>query len=195
MNTLAGSNRTARQLLVALLALLVCACASKLTGGMEEKGSVAHAATTPLRDIGLFKPEIPDALRGMHYPYAVATPPANCVQLAEEIKALDSLLGEENYQPQAQRSITHRAGAEAEDYALSSITNAAADTIPYRAWVRRLSGANSAERKAATAYLFGEQRRTFLRGYAAGRGCELPLPAPPTPSKPKESVDASTSSR
>ena len=161
--------------------LLISGCQSKLTGGVRDKGSVAHAATTPLRDVGLMRPQIPEALQHMHYPYTM--PPADCGVIAAEIKMLDGLLGEESYQPSDAKSLTTRAGDEAEGYAISSIANAAADALPYRAWVRRLSGANSADRKAATAYLFGEQRRTFLRGYSTGLACQMPLPAAPVSNK------------
>lgn len=176
-------HRPTAYLLLCLACPLLAGCASKLAGGMREDGSLAHAATTPLRDVGLVRPLVPEALQHMRYPYSLTHPPADCAAITAEILALDGMLGEESYQPGEAKSLAARAGGEAGDYAVSSLANAAADALPYRAWVRRLSGASAAERKAATAYLYGEQRRTFLRGYAAGLACPLPLPAPPVSDK------------
>lgn len=166
-------------LLCAAALLLAPGCKSTTAGGDRGEGGLVHAAATPLRDVGLLRPDVPDALKDLRYPYALTDPTGDCGTVAVAIDALDALLGDENYQPSAQEGLGTRARAQAADYATSSVADAAADMLPYRGWVRRLSGANRAERKSAAAYAMGEQRRTFLRGYAAGLGCAIDLPAPP----------------
>ena len=163
---------------IALL-LLAHGCKSASAGGGRDDGGLVHAAATPLRDVGLLRPDVPDALKALRYPYTLTAPAGDCAAVAVAIAAMDTLLGEESYQPAADQRLSTRARTEAGDYAASSVADAAADVLPYRGWVRRLSGANRAERRAAAAYAMGEQRRTFLRGYAAGLGCAVPLPAPP----------------
>ena len=161
------------------LALLLPGCASEMAGGGRGDGGLVQAAATPLRDVGLLRPDVPDALKDLTWPYALTQPAGDCQAAAAAIAALDELLGTESYQPDAEGGLGARAGSAAGDYAVSTVADAAADVLPYRGWVRRLSGASKAERKAAAAYAMGEQRRTFLRGYAAGLGCALPVPAPP----------------
>lgn len=173
------NTRSTARVLVALLAVSLPGCKSSMAGDGRDDGGIVHAAATPLRDVGLLRPDVPEALKDLNYPYAVTAPHGDCAAVAAEIAGMDALLGPESYQPDEESGIGTRASQAAGNYAVSTVADAAADVLPYRGWVRRLSGASKAERKAAAAYAMGEQRRTFLRGYAAGLGCAIELPAPP----------------
>jgi hypothetical protein len=176
--------------LVGPLLLLLCACASNVmrTGEDVAKG-VQDAAMTPLKDVGLIRPEIPTELAAIRYPYGM---PPSCEAIHAEIAQLDQLLGEESFQPGKQHSLYERFDEEASKAVVDVAVDTAqgyANVIPFRSWVRRISGATKAERDAARAFELGHARRTYLRGFGAGRGCADVLPAPPPPEKPAEKKD------
>lgn len=162
----------------AMLAFGAVACSTSGRTADTRRG-VTGAASIPLRDVGLIRPEIPLILRSLQYPYSTATLGAGCPAVAQEIAALDAVLGPESYQPGPNRNIWDRSGDFIEDQTISAAEGAASDLIPFRSWVRRISGASRAERDALRAVANGQQRRTFLRGYGASLGCPQIIPPPP----------------
>jgi len=162
--------------LVAVACMSVVACSTGRTA--DTRRGVTGAASIPLRDVGLMRPEIPLLLRNLQYPYATASL-SNCAAVAHEISQLDAVLGPESYQPGPNRNVWDRSGDFVEDQAIQAAENTAEDLIPFRSWVRRISGANRAERDALRAVANGQQRRTFLRGYGASLGCPNIIPPPP----------------
>jgi len=153
------------------------ACSTGRTA--DTRRGVTNAATIPFRDVNLIRPEIPLLLRNLNYPYSTATLTNGCSDVAREIAALDAVLGQESYQPGPDRNIWDRGGDFAEDQTVDAAQDAVSGLIPFRSWVRRLSGASRAEREALRAFANGQQRRTFLRGYGASIGCPAVLPPPP----------------
>lgn len=162
--------------LAAILALSLAACSSGRTA--DTRRGVGDAAYIPLRDVGLMRPEIPLLLRNLQYPYSTASL-ANCAAVTREIGQLDSVLGPESYQPGPNRNVWDRSGDFVEEQTISAAESTAQDLIPFRSWVRRISGASRAERDALRAVANGQQRRTFLRGYGASLGCPGMIPPPP----------------
>jgi hypothetical protein len=154
----------------------VVACSTGRTA--DTRRGVSSAASIPLRDVGLMRQEIPLVLRNLQYPYATASL-TDCNAVAREISQLDGALGPESYQPGPNRNIWDRSGDFVEDQAIQAAEDTAQDLIPFRSWVRRISGANRAERDALRAVANGQQRRTFLRGYGASLGCPSIIPPPP----------------
>jgi hypothetical protein len=170
----------------AALALLVGSCASRTE---DTRDGIADAARTPFRDVGLIRPEIPVMLRTLDYPYSTVTLAPGCSAVAYEIAQLDAILGTESFQPGPDRNIWDRGGDFVENQAIDAMVGTAQDLIPFRSWVRRLSGASEAEREALRAFANGQQRRTFLRGYGASLGCNDMIPAPPPPPPPEDEDD------
>lgn len=161
---------------VAALSIAVAACSSGRTA--DTRRGVTSAAYSPLRDVNLIRPEIPLLLRNLQYPYATVTL-NDCNAVAREIGSLDAVLGPESYQPGPDRNIWDRSGDFVEQQAIGAAQDAAQDLIPFRSWVRRITGATRAEREALRAVANGQQRRTFLRGYGASLGCPNIIPPPP----------------
>jgi len=161
---------------VAAIGLSVAACSTGRTA--DTRRGVSGAAAQPLRDVGLIRPEIPLLLRNLQYPYSTATL-TDCNAVAREIGQLDAVLGPESYQPGPNRNIWDRSGDFVEEQTIQAAEDTAADLIPFRSWVRRISGASRAERDALRAVANGQQRRTFLRGYGASLGCPSMIPPPP----------------
>jgi hypothetical protein len=144
----------------------------------EMRQGVADAATTPLRDLGIIRPDIPPILAAIRFPYEVTTLAAGCTAVAYEIGQLDAVLGSENYQPGEERSWSER-GADAASNAAVDAVRSSGEVMPFRGWVRQASGANRAEREAIQAFEMGQMRRAFLRGYGASLGCRGIIPQPP----------------
>jgi hypothetical protein len=162
---------------VLVLSLGLAACSSGRTA--DTRRGVSNAATIPFRDVNLIRPEIPLLLRGLDYPYSTATLTGGCPDVAREIAALDAALGPESYQPGPDRNVWDRGGDFAEEQTVDAAEDTVSGLIPFRSWVRRISGASRAEREALRAFANGQQRRTFLRGYGASLGCPAVLPPPP----------------
>jgi hypothetical protein len=171
--------RTGLMSRIAVAAVLSVAVASCSTGRTADtRRGVTDAAYTPLRDVNLMRPEIPLLLRNLQYPYSTATL-TDCNAVTREIGQLDAVLGPESYQPGPNRNIWDRSGDFLEEQAIQAAEGTASDLIPFRSWVRRISGASAAEREALRAVANGQQRRTFLRGYGASLGCASIIPPPP----------------
>jgi hypothetical protein len=176
-----------RMAAMGLAALAMTGCAS--SGGRDDDDSrgdrtrrgFANAATSPLRDVGLIRPDIPEILEDLKYPYSTLNLVGGCPTILYEIGQLDAVLGEEEYQPEPDRTMGERGADEASNAAVNAAGDLAGDAVPFRSWVRRLSGAQRAQRRYAEAIEMGQMRRSFLRGYGASLGCRAVIPAPPPP--------------
>ena len=150
-------------LLLPLVAVLCAACST--TGST---GKVGDAVATPLKDLNVVTTEIPEILQAAKAaPYAV---PADrgCTALAASIKALDEVLGPDlDAPPEPKASTTERAT----DAAGNALVRAAEGAVPFRGWVRKLSGAERQSRRVQAATEAGDARRSFLKGLAKGQGC------------------------
>ena len=168
---------TGQMLAVMAVSIGVAACGTTGRSADTRRG-VTDAAYTPLRDVNMIRPEIPLLLRNLHYPYSTASL-TGCPAVIQEIHSLDAVLGPESYQDGPNRNVWDRGGDFMEQQTIAAAQNTAQDLIPFRSWVRTLSGASAADREALRAVANGQQRRTFLRGYGASLGCPDIIPAPP----------------
>jgi hypothetical protein len=157
--------------LVCMLALALAACSS--TQGSK---GVGDAATTPLSDLNLVKAEIPpvlaEALKAPYRPPAAA----GCEVIAAEVTQLEAVLGADlDVPPSAARpSLLERGSTAAGDAAVGALRGAAEGVIPFRGWVRKLSGAERYSREVAAAIAAGSVRRSYLKGVGQARGCAAP---------------------
>jgi hypothetical protein len=145
--------------------------------GTEAKFVVA--AATPLTDLNLVRAQIPPALStALNAPYAV---PANlsCPNLAAEVQALDAVLGADLDTPAtaANPSLIERGTGAAGDAVIGAVRRTTEDVIPFRGWVRKLSGAERYARDVAAAIAAGTIRRAYLKGLGQAASC--PVPAAP----------------
>ena len=147
--------------------LLLGACAQ-----LDTK-PVTDAAITPLNDLNLVQAPIPPLLVAVAArPYA---PPldASCTALAAEIKALDELLGADLDTPPtaSNPSLIERGVTLATNEAVGTVRSAAEGVVPYRKWVRKLSGAERYSKDVAAAIAAGTVRRAYLKGQLVARSC------------------------
>jgi len=148
-------------LLTATLWLTACASA--------DQTRVSGAAVTPLNDLNLVNAPIPEVLQqAQKAPYALA-PEAPCDALAADIRALDEVLGPDLDAPASDTSpsLIERGGHLAAD----AVQKTAEGIVPFRGWVRKLSGAERYSRQVAAAIAAGTARRAFLKGVRRARAC------------------------
>lgn len=126
------------------------------------------------------KKEIPPVLVALEgKPYG---PPVDgtCAGLAAEVLALDAVLGPD-------LDALAPAGQQSRNSAAKALTQASHSLVPYRSWIRKLSGAERRAERLAAALLTGTARRAFLKGLGAAQGCEPP--ASPLPLAPVKSPE------
>jgi hypothetical protein len=152
---------------------------------------ILEAATTPLSDLNIVRAQIPATLMAaLRSPYAR---PANasCDGIAAEIRALDAVLGADldtpvtpinpNLIPHTFDALfqqgTEFATEAAMGAAVGAVRGATSGIVPYRSWVRKLSGAERYSKDVSAAIAAGGVRRSYLKGFGQASGC--PTPAAP----------------
>jgi hypothetical protein len=168
--------------LIAVAALLVMGgCASRTAARM------GNAATAPLSDLGIRKAEIPNVLEKAEQNPYVMPAGLSCVAIARELHDLDSALGPDYDAAAASAktasSFMDKASDLAEDQAVGAVQRTAEGLIPFRSWIRKLSGAERHSKHVSACITAGSVRRAFLKGLAVSQHCTMPeMPAPPTSS-------------
>lgn len=153
--------------------LLAGALAAALTGCATNEKAVTAAATTPLADLNLVNAPIPDVLReAQKAPYA-APADGSCPALTAQVRALDEVLGPDLDAPptDANPGLIERGSNAVGEAATGALRRTAEGVIPFRGWVRKLSGAERYSRQVAAAIAAGTVRRAFLKGLAVAKGC------------------------
>ncbi len=145
------------------------------------QAGVGEAALSPLEDINFKRDKIPARLKAIKNPYEIS-PFMTCREIELEVLALDGLLGRDwDTPPPEKAKLKDRAADGASTAFLDAVSSGASGLIPYRGYVRTLSGANRHQKKVLRAYERGSHRRTFLKGVGLNRGCVYPASPQPLP--------------
>jgi hypothetical protein len=121
-------------------------------------------------------PVLADALRAPYGEPADGT----CAGLKGQVELLDAALGVDlDLPPTPNNPGLIERGATAQP--APNTARATAEPVPFRGWVRRLSGAERYSRDVAAAIAAGTVRRAYLKGLGQARGCTAPA-SPATPS-------------
>lgn len=138
-----------------------------------KRESVQGAATTPLRDLGVEKTDIPELLlQALADPYA--RPPKNygCTYLTALIRPLDDALGPDiDQSPPGDENLVDRGKSGALGTAADVASSA---LIPFRGVVRKVSGAEKHDKLVQSAFIAGSVRRAYLKGLGEAKGCNPP---------------------
>lgn len=148
-----------RSVLIAL-AFALSACAS------DDQMRVTDAATSPLNDLNLIRTKIPPVLLDARkQPYAIPAE-ATCADLVAKVKELDAVLGPDLDAPLSglDSSLVEQGTNEAKNVAIGALRSTSESIVPFRGWVRRLSGAERHSREVAAAIVAGTVRRAFIKG-------------------------------
>ncbi len=161
------------------------------TTNEANREGVKGAAESPLRDLNVLRTKIPPILLE-----AIADPyqrpkSRGCAQLVVMLKPLNDALGADLDAPEPDQDDLMGRG---KDTAFGFMAGAASDVIPFRGWVRRLTGAERHDRLVQQAITAGAVRRAYLKGLGEAKGCDPPAtpshqlagsPAPDQSMKPK----------
>jgi len=152
---------------IAVLAFVLAACAA------PEKVRVTEAATTPLSDLNLVHARIPAVLADAQKGPYVTPVDQSCGALLAEVRSLDEVLGADLDAPASASNpgLIERGSAAVGNAAVGAIKGAAQGVVPYRSWVRKLSGAERYSKEVSAAIAAGTIRRAFLKGVSVARGC------------------------
>lgn len=100
----------------------------------------------------------------------------SCQAVLTEVSALDVVLGPDLDTPDVGRhhNMYGRGADMAASTALDAVRSAADHFIPMRGTIRKISGADRAEKKKKSAELAGQIRRGFLKSYGMEHNCAWP---------------------
>ena len=149
-----------------LLALAGPALAQTDQGTMQQRDTFRDAATAPLEDLNLKQKSIPPVLqRAVTDPYDV-TGLNRCEPIAAEIGRLDAALGPDldEAPPPDNRSKGKKVADAAYGAGVAGVRDTTRDVLPFRNWIRRLTGASKHDKAVAKAIQSGGVRRGYLKG-------------------------------
>ena len=157
-------------LIFVLFAVSGCSTAGQVREGF------ADAATQPLVDLNVRRDQIPTVLlQAQANPYDRRNL-NRCSTIGAEVRRLDEALGPDRDEPPAPNGSTlnERMQDEIAEAALRAIRDAATDFIPYRSWVRALTGAQARSKQVQDAVEAGRLRRAYLKGLGMKQDCAPP---------------------
>lgn len=132
----------------------------------EARQKAVEIGSQPARDVGISKREVPPILeKAFSDPYSLKGL-KTCVALANEVKALNEVLGADYSVGNEYKE--NRAGKLAEAGGKTIINS----IIPFRGLVREMTGAAPADRHMNAVVDAGLARRGFLRGVHLRQGCK-----------------------
>lgn len=147
------------------------------TTSQAEHENLTGAVAAPLRDLNVLRTKIPPVLlESMADPYyRPPTKKLSCGDIDALIEPLNQALGADLDEPSKDQDDLVQKGHGA---ALGLVAGATSGVIPFRGWVRKLTGAEKHDSYVQAAITAGAVRRGYLKGLGESRGC---LP-PATPS-------------
>ncbi|HYF23641.1 MAG TPA: hypothetical protein VD929_09610 [Caulobacteraceae bacterium] len=180
---------TVRVLTVVLIAVALSACGTGKTvrRGADRVGSgLSNAVTAPLEDLNLKRVDIPVSLQAAKADPYDLTGLTRCESIAAEVGRLDAALGPDLDDVRKDGRRWNEKGADAAaDATLDAVRGTATDVVPFRSWVRRLTGAERHSKYVQAAIKAGTVRRGYLKGVGMRMNCAPPAapawfePAPP----------------
>lgn len=168
-------------LLAPVLALLAGCVSNQMnrdgtvqTTAQANRAGIGGAVTAPLRDVNVVRTKIPEPLlEALAEPYA-RPPDAGCAAIIAQVTALDETLGADWDIQNPEKPRKDRMMEQAESGAYGLMAGAAQGVIPFRGWVRKLTGAERHDRLVGNAIAAGRVRRAYLKGLGESRSCNPP---------------------
>lgn len=161
-----------KSLVILSLAVVLASCATKKESAQTDK-QFGDAITAPLNDLNLIETAIPEVLRNAQKNPYEQPADASCAALAKEITALDEALGADLDTP-AVKTNDSLIARNVVSESVSAIRRTTESVVPFRNWVRKLSGAERKSRAVASAIAAGSIRRAYLKGIGHSSKCEAP---------------------
>lgn len=163
------------------------------TSSQANRANLTGAVSAPMRDLNVLRTKIPNVLlEAMADPYALPAP-MTCARITALLLPLNGALGADlDEPPMDEDDLVHKG----QSSVLGYVAGAASDVIPFRGWVRKLSGAEQHDSFVSQAITSGAVRRAYLKGLGEAHNCAPPatashvpferkLPDPPPPPEQK----------
>lgn len=188
-----SSARIHRRLLPASLVattLLLSACATNGGSKNETSGKVptpingnqssidnrvGDAIATPFSDLNLVRTEVPPILQQARRSAYAKPEVLDCDKLSKEIRDLDAVLGPDldSVRIDGKGNVVDKGAEELGNATVGALKSFTSGIIPFRSWIRRLSGADRHEREVGAAGVAGIVRRAYLKGLAQASNCQI----------------------
>jgi hypothetical protein len=160
------------------LSLIGCATTNDapIAGERTMQDRFGNAIISPLSDLNIVQTAIPavvqDAVKDPYYVPSDTT----CVALAEQIHKLDMVLGMDLDVAalQAEKTMAEKSGEFIGNEAIGSVERTINGFIPFRGWIRKLTGAERHSNEVREAIAAGIVHRAFLKGIGEAHGCQPP---------------------
>jgi hypothetical protein len=128
-------------------------------------------AKAPLRDFNVLRTKIPEVLlQALADPYERPSS-TRCATLVAQLTPLNEALGADLDVPSVDEDDLLDKGKSG---ALGLMAGAASDVIPFRGWVRKLTGAERHDHLVQASIVAGAVRRGYLKGLGEAKGCNPP---------------------
>ena len=147
-------------------------------GCASRQQALQDAAGTPLTDLNIVRQEIPAPLvQASDNPYFLPND-LMCVSIFSEIRELDLLLPADFDAPKSVKddSLLNKGSDTLAQASVDAVKRTASDIIPFRSWIRKLTGAERHSDLVKRAILAGNVRRAFLKGVASAQRCYVEPP-------------------
>ena len=145
-------------------------------GETQVRPNLRDAVTAPLDDLNLKHTNIPDVLkRAVAGPYDMDGL-KSCEAIAGEVGRLNEALGPDLDEPPPpdRRTRGQKVRQAAGDAAVGAVSDKTRSLLPFRGWVRKLSGAERRDKRVAEAIGAGKIRRGYLKGSGMRMNCAPP---------------------
>lgn len=177
------------------LALGLWACSTDQQQEMGEgankvRAGFGDAVTAPLEDLNIKRHEIPPVLLRSEASAYDLSKMKSCEAVAAEVGALDDALGPDLDEPPPPLTPQQQQGDKAAATTLDVVRGASHSVVPFRSWVRMLTGAEKHSKAVQAAIKAGSERRAYLKGIGMRMDCAPP--AAPSWYRPTRLQDAST---
>lgn len=185
-----SSNRALSILSATAVAFSLCACASNgpnkndntarvpspiagSQGSMDSR--VGDAIATPFSDLNLVRTDVPAILQQARKTAYAKPENPSCETLAKEIHDLDLVLGADldTVRVDAKGNVLDKGAEELGNATVGALKSFTSGIIPFRSWIRKLSGADRHEREVGAAGVAGIVRRAYLKGIAQASNCYI----------------------
>jgi hypothetical protein len=160
-------TQSMKRTIFALPVFILAACTA------SQGRQLNDATTTPLRDVNIAHAAIPTVLvAAQREPYLFAEQ-RSCGAISDEVRALDETLGPDFDAPPIgpDPGLIERGIIKGTDTTIGTVKGAAEGVVPFRQWVRKLSGAKRCSKEVSAAITAGTSRRAFLKGVRVTKGC------------------------
>jgi stage V sporulation protein SpoVS len=141
------------------------------TSSQANRENIEGAMAAPMRDLNVLRTKIPNVLLdALEDPYK-RPQPMTCAKITAQLLPLNGALGADLDEPSMDQDDLVHMG---QDSALGAVAGAASGLIPFRGWVRKLSGAEKHDSLVAQAITAGAVRRGYLKGLGESHNCAPP---------------------